>query len=519
MKKILLWMLAAVVVTAAATATVMLYFLQPGKTGAPDRPLQQAMKNGVVQDDSGKEVKYWYDPMVPEQKFDKPGKSPFMDMQLVPKYADEGDDGASISIPASTRQNLGIRLETVNRSSMGHEFAAVGRVEPDERAYYAVQTRTPGFVERLLVRAVGDPVRKHQKVAEIYAPELLAAQREYLALLGVEQVEDIAELREAARMRLKLLGMGDGEIERITHTRQAAPRIGVYAPTGGIVAELGVREGAQLMAGGTLLQIFDLSKVWLIAEVPEQDAAKVTLGTPVNVEVQGMPGAALKGKVGYIYPVLDEAVRALRVRIELPNPQGLLRPGMYAQVRFGQQARAVLTVPAESVIATGRRTVVIVKDEHGFRPAEVETGEEAGGRTEIRRGLEEGEQVVVSGQFLIDSEAALSGVLARLAHQPGAAQEMEAPVQPAAAPKMPKGTGKVVDLDPQASEITLSHAPIPELGWPSMTMGFKVRDANQLKSLRRGDSVSFELKADAAGEAYIIEHIRKDAAAAAESRR
>lgn len=512
MKKTLLWILVAVIATAAVTAISMFYFLQHQSAESAGRAPGPAVRNGVVQDNSGKEVKYWYDPMAPEQKFEKPGKSPFMDMQLIPKYADEGDGESGVSIPASTQQNLGIRLETVARSSMGNEFAAVGRVEPDERAYYAVQTRTPGFVERLLIRAVGDPVRKNQKVAEIYAPDLLAAQREYLALLDVEQVEGIAEVREGAKARLKLLGMSDGEIARITQTRQAAPRVGVYAPAGGVVAELGVREGAQLMAGGTLMQISDLSKVWLIAEVPEQDAAKVAQGASVSVELQG-GGEALKGKVGYLYPVLDETVRALRVRIELPNAKGMLRPGMYANVRFGQNLRDALTVPSESVIATGKRTVVIVKDEHGFRPAEVATGEEWGGRTEIRHGLEEGEQVVVSGQFLIDSEASLSGVLARLAQQPDTNHEMD--TQAPARYKFLKSTGKVAEIDLKAGEITLSHAPIPELGWPAMTMGFKVRDAGQLKDLQKGDSVGFDLKSDASGEEYFIENIRKDATGAA----
>ena len=181
-------------------------------------PNKVANNNGVVQDNSGKSVRYWYDPMAPEQKFDKPGKSPFMDMQLVPKYADEGGEDSGVTIPSQTMQNLGIRLETVKMASFGNTLSAVGRIEPDERRFYVVQTRIPGFVERLLVRAVGDAVSKGQKIAEIYAPELLAAQQEYLTLLKLDQVPDTDALKQAARNRLKLLGMTEGEIAAITRS-------------------------------------------------------------------------------------------------------------------------------------------------------------------------------------------------------------------------------------------------------------------------------------------------------------
>jgi Cu(I)/Ag(I) efflux system membrane fusion protein len=502
MKKIpLLWAAAGLLALAALAGA--LYLRLP----ADHLPSAPTAKNGIVQDDSGQEVLYWYDPMVPEQKFDKPGKSPFMDMQLVPKYAGAGGDTPTVSVPSQTLQNLGIRIEPVTKTSFGSELAAVGRIEPNERAYYAVQTRVPGFVERLYVRAVGDPVSKGQKIAEIYAADLLAAQKEYLALLQLDQVEGADDLKAAARNRLKLLGMSDSEIQRVTESRQAAPRTGVYAPAAGIVTELGVREGAQLMAGSTLLQISDLSRVWLIAEIPERDAGQVRPGMPAKVELQSQPGAAVNGKVGYIYPELDPAARTLRARIELPNPKGMLRPGMYANVSLGGQSREVLSVPTESVIATGKRKVVILKEANGFRPAEIQTGQEGMGRTEILGGVGEGEQVVVSGQFLIDSEASLSGVLARLSQQSMPAMEAGGPQ------KMPHGSGKVVAIDASAKEITLAHDPIPEIGWPSMTMGFKVLDAAQLQYLHAGDTVAFELQGNADDE-YAIARIEKTGASA-----
>lgn len=490
----------------------------------PTTPASQTMpnkiaSNGVVQDNSGKTVRYWYDPMVPGQKFDKPGKSPFMDMQLEPKYANDGDgEDAGVTISSQTAQNLGIRLEKVETRSFGESLSAPGRIEPDERRFYAVQTRIPGFVERLFVRAVGDPVVKGQKIAEIYAPELLAAQQEYLALLELNRIDGNGSLKQAARNRLKLLGMSEGEVTAITKTGKSSPRFGIYAPASGVLTELGVREGGQLMPGASLMQISDLSQVWLIAEVPERDAARLKPGIAAEVQLQSLPGETFKGKVGYLYPMLNDATRTLQVRIELPNKAHRLRPGMYANIAFTGQTHEALSVSTESIIATGKRKIVIVKVAHGYRPVEVETGQERDNRTEVLQGLTEGEEVVASGQFLIDSEASLSGVLARLAKQDNATSDTnDLPVDAnknmpsTASEAMPKGRGKVIEVDTKSGKVTLAHEPIAALDWPAMTMGFKVKDPKQLDELKAGDQVEFDLKADAQ-EQYVIEHIEKQSA-------
>jgi len=493
--------------------------------GVSDKSIIKSV-NGVIQDGSGKAVKYWYDPMVPERRFDKPGKSPFMDMQLVPKYTNAGSDGeeGGVAISSQTRQNLGIRLAQVESKRFGESFSAIGRIEPDQRRFYDVQTRIPGFVERLLVRAVGDSVSKGQKVAEIYAPELLAAQQEYLALRQLSSVDGDGVLRDASRNRLKLLGMSRGEIAAITMSGKSRTRFGVYAPASGVLTELGVREGGQLMAGSSLIQIADLSQVWLIAEVPERDVARLKLGVAVDVQLQSFPGEVLKGKVDHLHPTLVDASRTLRVRIELPNKGNRLHPGMYANVEFSGQAREALSVPTESVIATGTRKVVIVKSETGYRPVEVATGQERDRYTEVLNGLAEGEEVVVSGQFLIDSEASLSGVLTRLSqqdkamdHDMGEMHDMakhQDHVMPSE--KMIKGRGKVIDLNVKTKDVTLSHEPIEALGWPSMTMGFKVKDSKQLSQLKAGDEVEFDLKSEASADPdmpaqYMIDRIEKPA--------
>lgn len=497
------------------------FFKVPGSSDPSTEMPSSSEVNGVTQDNSGKTVLYWYDPMVPAQKFDKPGKSPFMDMMLEPKYAEaDGQDGG-ISISSQTLQNLGIRLAKVEQRSFGDQFSTVGRIEPDERRFYTVQPRIPGFVEKLMVRAVGDPVSKGQKIAEIYAPELLSAQQEYLTLLNYEGISVTDGLAQAARSRLKLLGMTEGEINAIARSGLPTQRFGVYAPASGIVTALGAREGGQLMAGASLIEIADFSTVWLIAEVPERDVMQLKIGTPAEVTLQSLSGELFEGKVNYLYPVMDEATRTVRVRIELANRDGLLRAGMYGNVMLAGVRRDAMSVPSESIIETGTRKVVITRQDQGFLPVEIETGQESDGYTEILKGLESGEEVVASGQFLIDSEASLSGVLARLAQQPAEAEAMSATDTHAehdmeampAEQKMPAGKGRVIDVDVQSSEVTLAHEPIPELGWPSMTMGFSVSNSTQLNHLKPGDQVEFKLKSDPKTEQYNIEQITRKAGA------
>ena len=461
---------------------------------------KKAAVNNVVQDESGKTVIYWFDPMEPSQRFDKPGKSPFMDMQLIPKYGNLTKvNDENIMISSQAMQNLGIRVGKVGMYDFSEPLTAIGRIEADERLLYSVQTRVPGFVERLLIRAVGDVVRKGQKIAEIYAPEILAAQQEYLALIALDRIDDDNLLKQAARTRLKLLGMSESEIEVLTKSNKPSPRFSVFSPTSGVITELGVREGGQILPGTSLMQLSDLSKVWLLAEVPERDASKLNLGLKAEVKLQSLP-ETYKGKVSYIYPVLNEASRTLQVRIELANMQNLLRPGAYANVTFNGQTHKALSVAQESVIETGTRKIVIIRNGDGFRPVEVETGQEQNGRTEILKGLDEGDDVVQSGQFLIDSEASLSGVLARLSKNQVALQRDIA--DKVIAPTY-KGQGKVVGIDINLSKVTLSHKPIKELGWPAMTMAFKVNNSKQLALLDIGDSVDFALKSDKPNEYFI----------------
>ena len=471
--------------------------------------------NASKQTKSEPKILYWYDPMVPTQHFDKSGKSPFMDMPLIPKYADNGgesSDNNSVTIREGVAQNLGIRVVKVQTTTFADGISAVGRIEADEHHLYAIQTRSAGFIEHLSVRAVGDTVKAGQKVADIYAPELLAAQQEYLALLNVTGISDVDSLRQAARQRLQLLGMAEGEITNITKTTRANPRIGIYAPASGVVTELLVREGGQILPATNLMQLADLSTVWLVLEIPERDASRLKMGDAVEAQLESLPAQTFSGRIDYLYPTLDSSTRSVRVRVVMANRAGLLKTGMFATATVAGHRRQVVSVPSEAVISTGTRTVLIVKDGQHFRPVAVSLGAEKNGQSEILQGLQVGEEVVASGQFLIDSEASLNGVLARLTTANNA---NTMPVQPTAVRESVKtDTGvraKVVAIDANTSSVTLEHEAIAALSWPPMTMTFKLRHREQLQHLNVGDEVRMEVNTQPEHDVYIIEQLHKEA--------
>jgi membrane fusion protein, copper/silver efflux system len=369
--------------------------------------------------DAERRPQYWYDPMHPTQHFDKPGKSPFMNMQLVPKYAQggatEGGSAAPLSIAVDSRvvQTLGIRLAKVEQGNFARVVDTVGSVGVDEHRIETVQVRQPGWVERLDVRAVGDPVRRGQLLAGVYSPDLLATQQELL--IARKSADPL--LIEAARRRLMLFGLSASQIARIEKTGEVERRVDYYAPFDGYVMELGVRQGVAVQPGTTLFELADLSSVWVAAEVPESQAAWLKLGDSAEVEVPSLPGERFGAHVEHLYPELTQATRTLKVRIVVKNPHERLRPGMFATAHFhGITQDHVLTVPSEAVIKTGTRSVIIVADDGThFRPALVRVGAEHGGRSEILEGLTLGQSVVASGQFLIDSEANLRGAFDNLA--------------------------------------------------------------------------------------------------------
>ena len=454
---------------------------------------------------SGRKVLYWHDPMVPGQKFDKPGKSPFMNMELVPVYADEAagvaDDG-KVTISARTAQNLGIRIAEVTETLMPMGFTATGAVSVDERSLSAVQTRVNGYIEKLYVRAQYDTVTRGQALVEIYSPEWLAAQEEYLAVKRSTQ-PGVESLAQAARTRLALLGISETQIQRIEQNGKAEPRVTLHAPDAGVVWEINVRDGMAVSSGMPLFRLASLGTVWVNAEVPETEAALVRPGAPVTARAAALPDALYKGTVATLLPDVNAATRTIKARIVLANPGGRLKPGMFVSVAFSGDAKPMLTVPAEAVISTGKRSVVIVAEDGGkFRPTDVDTGRDSGGMTEIRKGLIAGQKVVASGQFLIDSESSLKTTLSRLeAETPKAAQHT--------------ASGKINRIDAKDGTLELSHGPIPAMKWPSMTMMFRA-DKAVLENAKPGDEIEFDMLAEPGKDGdYVITRIapRKPVAA------
>ena len=359
-------------------------------------------------------VLYYYDPMRPDVQFDAPGKSPFMDMDLVPKYAGEGgaDGGVVVEIDPRMAQNLGIRTAPVTLGTFSHSFDAVGAVEVDERLIYAVESRAEGWVERLNVRAVGDPVRRGQAVAGVYSPDLYSAQQE----LTLAAKSGDPDLLDATRQRLTLLGMPESQIREVLASGRAQRQTQIAAPNSGVVTELNVREGQKVMPGMPIIRIADLSRVWITVEVPESLSSGLRQGGKAEARLAALPGRTFEGRVDYVYPDLDTATRTVRARLVFQNRDAALKPGMYANVAVLAGTRQnALQVPTEAVIRTGKRTVVIVAEAEGrFRPVEVTLGPEHESAIVILDGLEEGQNVVTSGQFLIDSEASLRGAYQRL---------------------------------------------------------------------------------------------------------
>lgn len=425
------WTPIFIVLGAFAAGILLTWLVMHRRTMAPIA----AVSTGDAATD--KKALYWYDPMVPQQHFDHPGKSPYMDMQLVPKLADTaGADTGTVRIDPRQVQSLGIRTARAERGLLTPTVRTTGTLAFDERAVTVVQSRVPGIVEQLLVRSPLAMVKQGQPLLTLIAPDWTAAQEEYLALRRTHSA-GLNSVRDAARGRLVLLGMGEAQIRAIESSGRAQTRITIGAPRAGVIAELGVREGATIAAGAPLLTINGLDSVWMNAAIPETQIARVTAGSKAKAELPAFPGESFDGTIEVLLPDVDATTRTLTARIVLPNPQHRLAPGMFARVEIASAARSIdsVLIPSEAVIATGTRQVVIVDAGEGrFRAQEVRIGDEADGRTSVLEGLHDKDAVVLSGQFLIDSEASLTGTLARLEGS-DAVDRQDAPVVPTAGGK------------------------------------------------------------------------------------
>lgn len=447
-----------------------------------------------------RKVLYWHDPMAPSTRFDKPGKSPFMDMQLVPVYADE-QGGAAVSVSSVVTQNLGIRLGVVEKAVLQPKLPAVGSVAFDERLLELVQARVEGYVTRLHVKAPLERVRRGQPLADIVAPVWLEAQEEYVALLDAESGRGQA-IRDAARQRLIVLGIPESTIRELDAQRKTNASATLTAPIEGVVTELAVREGAAFMPGAALFRINGLKTVWVNAQVPEAQVSLIPMGSSVTAHATAWPGVVFKGRVAALLPEVDPQTRTLSVRIVIDNAEFKLAPGMFVSLDFeGKADQEQLVVPSEAIIMTGERNAVVVaRAGGGFDIADVTVGTEAEGKTAILSGLEEGQAIVLSGQFLIDSEASLKSTVSRLSTAAGPPLgQAERAADDQRLLHLAEGT--ITAISPEA--ITIAHGPVPSLQWGAMTMSFKPPARMPSTPLKVGAHVSFSFAPTERGEFQI----------------
>ena len=473
---------------------------KPGSCPLCGMTLIEKNQEAEAAESGEKKILYWVAPMDPAYRRDGPGKSP-MGMDLVPVY-DEGDSSA-VKISPAVENNMGVRTARAERSKLWRKIDTVGYVDFDEEKISHIHLRSTGWIEKLTVQSEGERVKKGQLLFELYSPELVNAQDEYLQALRSAN----NYLLSASRERLYALGISKKQVEVIRKTRKVNQYVQVYAPQDGIVAKLMAREGMYVTPKMEIMSLADLSTIWLLAEVFESQANWVQAGHPADVKLSYVPGRKWEGKVEYIYPSLNQKTRTLKVRLRFDNPDEVLKPNMFASVAiYGGPKTDVIVIPREALIRSGGdERVIIAGGEGRFKPRKVVAGIESGDWVEIQKGLLEGDTVVTSGQFLIDSEASLKASLQRMQDTSMAEETMN---EMDAAEKQMKliGTGMVIEVLANEQKIKLSHDPIPALKWPEMTMYFKVKPEMKLEQYKKDDVVEFEL--EQAEDGYVIKAIK-----------
>ncbi|HHW62355.1 MAG TPA: efflux RND transporter periplasmic adaptor subunit [Rhodocyclaceae bacterium] len=487
----------AVGVAIAIGAGYGIAHLQNTGNAAPMISESQAQSVSAVPADGERKILYYRNPMGLPDTSPVPKKDS-MGMDYIPVYADDQpDDSGAVVVSPARIQTLGVKTAEVELRTVDAAVRASGRIEFDERRQVVVAPRFEGWIERLHVNAVGDPVKKGQPLFTAYSPELQSTGEELriaerLASQSAAQdpiaSESARRLAEATRARLRNLQVAG----------QAGARQVFHAPASGVVLEKEAIEGGRFMPGEALFRIADLSKVWIIADVYEQDLARVQVGQSAQVTLEAYPGRAFAARVDYLYPTLDAATRSTRVRLELDNPEGLLRPGMFAQIALAAgDATPRVAVPSSAIIDDGeRRVVLIALGEGRFKPQPVKLGQRGRDVVEVLDGVAAGDRVVVSANFLIDSESQLKAALSNLV-------EPDAGDQPQASPTRYEAQGTFDALDAEGGSVTMTHGEIPALQWPAMTMDFKIADPALVKSIAPGSPVRFVFEAGEPGE-YII---------------
>ncbi len=437
---------------------------------------------------------YWVAPMDANYKRDKPGKSP-MGMDLVPVYADdlkaESDPVGTVTISPAVENNLGVKITQVKREPLSPIITAFGKISFDESLLWQINVRTAGWVEKLAVDAVGESVNKGDILFLFYSPELVKAQEELLHAKRTGR----KTILKGAEDRLLALGVDPTQIKTILTNEKAMTRIAIKAPADGVISALNVREGGYLSPAQTALIAGSLETIWVDAEIFERQSAWVKQGMPVSMTLDALPNQTWTGKVDYIYPLLDPNTRALRLRMGFDNPDRVLKPNMFARLVLAPESEAsVLTVPVSAVIRTGNMArVVLAEGEGKFRSTRVKLGREANGKVEITEGLKEGDTLVVSAQFMLDSESSQTADFSRMAHEPPAKNSVWV-------------KGEITSLMPHHKMLTINHAPVPEWEWPGMEMNFTLAEELSWEDFQQGQQIDFEIQKTDQGMYEIIDY-------------
>jgi membrane fusion protein, copper/silver efflux system len=447
---------------------------------------------------------YYRNPMGLPDTSPVPKKDP-MGMDYIPVYEGEESASGTVKVSADRIQSLGVRTEPVVRRAIAREVRAVGTIEVDERGQFTVAPKFEGWIEKLYVNTTGQAVARGQPLADVYSPELVSAQREYLIAFRAmgamssatnDAQQAVRQLAEAALERLRNWDISDQQIARLRESGEPRRTLTLIAPASGVIIKDPPVAGMRFMPGEALFRIANLGTVWLIGDVFEQDLALVKRGAKATLHVDAYPDRSFPGQVTFIYPTLNTETRTARVRVELANANGLLRPGMYGTVQIGAGgARDALVVPDSAVIDSGsRQTVLVALGEGRFEPRDVKLGARGDGFVELLSGVKDGESVVTRANFLIDSESNLKAALSGFSADKNTAAESATSAS---------GEGSVVEIDVAANRITLDHDPIPALKWSRMEMEFGLVPGALPKNLKPGDRVRFDMKAGKPGEFLI----------------
>lgn len=428
---------------------------------------------------------YWVAPMDSNYRRDEPGKSP-MGMDLIPVYQENNSDEhgpGAIQIAPHVINNLGVRTAAVELKSMHTELSTVGYVQYDQDKLLHIHPRVDGWIEKLFVKAAGNPVNEGQPLYTLYSPQLVNAQEEFVIALKRKN----RSLISAARERLKALQLSPSFIDKLEKSRQVQQTITFYSPQAGVVAGLKIREGFYVQPGNTLLSIAQLDQVWVEAEVFERDTALVSAGLSVTMTLDYLPGKVWSGVVDYVYPSLNSQTRTLRVRLKFDNPDLQLKPNMFAQVSIHvNETESTILVPKEAVIRTGKQDRVVLALGNGqFKSVEISIGRVNRDRIEVLQGLNEEDVIVTSAQFLIDSESSKTSDFKRMSDE----QEPN--------PVWIEGVVNAVKIASRTVNIT--HGPVDAWNWPDMTMDFNLADSMDVNQLKTGQSLHFEVSKNAEG--------------------